>query len=164
MSLNTRIDLNIGATLLDSLDLSSESKVALSIAKAIVLANGTDDGECDVMWFDSRTIPISTNDDLDLDNLMLGDRPISFAKIKIMHIYSLPANVNTIVVGGSASPFVGWVAAGGDAINVQPGGMQFLVAPNAGYPVTPVTGNVLRLANGSGSAVDYEIALFGTSV
>jgi hypothetical protein len=75
-------------------------------------------------------------------------------------------NTNAVAVGGAASNgFVGWVADATDKINVRPGGVFGLFAPDsAGYPVTAGTADLLRIGNGgAGSSVTYDIIIIGAS-
>lgn len=165
-TLNTRIDFTIGATLLNDLDLSASAKVALSLAKALVLTSGTGAGQADQLWFDKRTILAAANDDLDLAGGITNglNQTVTFAKLKLMFIFSVAANLNNLTIGGGSNPLVNWVAAAGDANVVTPGGVLWLFSPGSGYAVTPGTADILRVANPAGSASDYEIVLAGTTV
>lgn len=166
-TLITRIDLSIGATLSSALGLSSETRAALSMAKAFSLSSGTATGQADQAWWAARNIVASGNDDLDLAGGLTNglNQTVTFVELKSMFVFSKPANLNPIHIGGGAAPLVNWVGAGGDIVRVLPGGFHWLYAPgDPAYVVTPTTADILRITNGAGgSAVDYEIVLFGTT-
>lgn len=166
MTLNTRVDLSIGATLQSALDLSSEGRVALAVAKSIVMSDGALSGQAQQLWFDTRTLLASTADNLDL-NLSLTNglgQQVNFNRVKGLFVYSHPANTNVIAVGGGTNPFVNWVADASDIVNVRPGGFMCLVAPDlTAYAVTAGTGDILKVANGAGSSVTYDIVIWGTT-
>lgn len=74
------------------------------------------------------------------------------------------ANTNNVVVGGAASNgFINWVGDATDVINVRPGGVFMLVAPDStAYAVTASTGDILKVANSSsGTSVTYTIVIIG---
>lgn len=134
--------------------------------KQFLFTNGAGVNQCDRVFADSRPLNASTNDDLDLAGVLTDvfGATLTFARIKGMLIYSTPANVQNFSVGGATNPFVTWATGTTPAIVVRPGGFFMLVGPDAtGYAVTPGTADILRIANGAGSAITYEIVLFGSS-
>lgn len=167
MALNTRVDLAVGSVLTGSLDLDSTPKTALSKAYSIALSSGVGSGMADQLWFDKRTILASANDDLDLAGSLVNGlgATVTFARIKGICIYSLPANVNNLHIGGGSNPFINWVANSSDIVVVRPGGLMLLMAPDAtAYAVTATTGDILRVTNAAaGSSVEYEIVLIGAT-
>ena len=168
MGLDTRIDVNVGATLQSSLDLSATARVALTLAKSLVLTDGTGASQADQIWFDQRSIPTSDTDDLNLSDGSLINglgQGVQFARVKGMFIFGSPANEDLITIGAGSNPFRSWLLAGGDGVILRPGGAVVLTAPDAtAYTVTPSTGDILRLANPNApTSVDYEIILIGTT-
>jgi phosphoserine phosphatase len=86
--------------------------------------------------------------------------------VKALIIKAAAANTNDVVVtSAAANGFITWTKAAGDGVNVKPGGILVLVAPNAaGYGVTAGTGDLLNIANsGAGTGVTYDIIVIGTS-
>ena len=165
--LQTEIELRVGSILTGDLDLSSKTKAALDFAKTYSLANGTDQGEADQLWFDARTIGAGLNDDLDLTGGITNglNQAVTFARVKFMMVFSTAANAGAIKVGGATDPFDSWLGAATDSVKVMPGGCLWLIAPDAvAYPVVPLTDDKLRIANPNASGINYEIVLVGTTV
>jgi hypothetical protein len=128
--------------------------------------NGAGANQSDRIWADQRTLNASTNDDLDLAGVLTDvfGASLTFARIKGMIVRSNPANTQTFSVGGGTNPFVSWATGTTPAVVVRPGGLFMLVAPDAtGYAVAAGTADILRIANGAGSPVTYDIVLWGSS-
>lgn len=167
MSLDgTMISLSIAATLNSALDLATAS-AALAYSKSTGMSTGTGANQADKIFHDTRTVNASTNDDLDLAGVLtdaLG-QSITFARIKAMIFKSADANTQNFSVGGAAAnQFASWISAATASITLTPGGLWVLTAPGAAaYAVTAGTGDILRVANGAGSAITYDIILIGAS-
>lgn len=165
--LTTQIEFKVGSALSSALDLSSKTKVGLDFAKTFSLTSGVGQSQADQLWFDSRNILASGNDDLDLAGGVTNGlgQTVTFVRIKAIVLYSKASNLNPIHMGGGLSPFSSWVGAAGDILRIMPGGLQVLVAPDpTAYPVTPGSADILRITNSAGgTAVDYEIVLVGTT-
>ncbi|MFB8242000.1 hypothetical protein ACFC58_36245 [Kitasatospora purpeofusca] len=164
---NTVLKVAAAATQTNPLDLVT-GRAPLDFAAAIALGSGTGANQADMIWSDTRTLAASATEDLDLAGVLVGafGNTLTFARIKGLIVRAAGANANTVVVGGAASNgFVGWVADSTDKVNVRPGGVLGLFAPDAtGYPVTAGTGDLLRIGNGgAGTAVTYDIVVIGAS-
>ncbi len=114
----------------------------------------------------ARSINASSSETLDLSGSLTDAfaNSITFTKVKAILVAAAATNVNDVVVGGVGAN--GWVSPFGstsDKVNVKPGGMLLLVAPDAnGLAVTAGTADLLKVANGSsGSAVAYDIMIIG---
>ena len=148
-------------------DLSSPAD-RLARTLATTLADGSGAGQANRLWHDQRIVNASTNDDLDLAGGSLVDvfgQALTFARIKAMVFqHKAGANVLTIGNGGTNAfntPFNG-VDAG--AVTLRPTGIIAMVAPDAtGYVVTAGTGDILRVANGAGSSVTFDVYLIGAT-
>jgi len=135
-------------------------------ARQYALTNGAGVNQADRIFADQRTVNASTNDDLDLAGVLTDvfGATLTFARIKGMLISSNVANVQNFSVGGGTNPFINWIAGTTPTVVIRPGGMFLLLAPDAtGYAVTAGTGDILRIANGAGSAITYDIVLIGSS-
>lgn len=135
----------------------------INYQKKFDIDSGTNDGEANMMFSDSREIAASGTDDLDLYGGLTDafGGTINFTVVKGILIYAHSTNTNNVLVGGDAAPFVNWVADGSDIVVVKPGGIMWLYDP-AGYAVTNTTADVLQIANSAGSTVvNYDIILFG---
>lgn len=138
-------------------------------SKSIPLVTGTAANQADKYWSDQRTIPASSNDDLDLAGVLtdLISGTTTFVRVKGIIVYASTGNTNNVVIGGGASnPFINWVTGTSPAVVVRPGGLFCLFAPDAtAYAVTAGTGDILRLTNSAGTTtVTYDIHLIGASV
>jgi hypothetical protein len=164
---NTRLIVSAAATQTNPLDLVT-GRAPLDFAASIALGSGTGANQADRVWSDSRTLAASTTEDLDLAGVLVDafGATITLARVKGLIIRAAAGNTNPVVVGGAASNgFVGWVADATDKVNVRPGGVLGLFAPDsAGYPVTAGTADLLRIGNGgAGTSVTYDIVIIGAS-
>jgi hypothetical protein len=163
---NTLLTLAIASVLNSPLDLATAS-VPLNKTYSQGLPNGTGAGQADKIFHDTRTVNASTNDDLDLAGVLVDGlgNTITFARIKAMIFSSAAANAQNFSIGGAAAnQFVNWVGAATHTITMTPGGLFVLTAPGAtGFAVTAGTGDLLRVANGAGVAITYDVILIGAS-
>jgi hypothetical protein len=167
MTLDTKFHVELVADAASPLDLTSASS-RLSFVRQINMATGTAANQADKIWSDERTLTASSTEDLDLAGVLVDPfgATLTFARIKFLIVYALPANTNNVVLGNAASN--GWVGPFGAAthtISIRPGGLIAMVAPDAtAWPVTAGTGDLLHVANsGAGTGVTYDIALIGSS-
>ena len=130
------------------------------------LLSGTGSGNADMVWSDTRTLAASGSEDLDLAGSLTGHLggTLTFVTVKAVIVKAAAGNTNDVVVSRPASNGVPLFAAGSDAIPVKPGGLFAWVAPGTGVTVTAGTGDLLHVANsGSGTGVDYDVIIVGTS-
>ena len=79
----------------------------------------------------------------------------AFAKVRFMALQAASNNVDAVrLTGGAVDPFGAWMADGTNGVNVAPGGMMMIVAPQAGYTVGTST-NLLIVNTGTNSATYY---------
>ena len=134
----------------------------------IVLDNGVAANQADTVYSETRTLAASAFNDLDLAGTLvnpLGAAAV-FVKVKAIAIKARATNTNNVVLGAAAANgFIGPFGAATHTIAIPPGGEVVLVAPAAGWTVTPSTGDLLRTTNsGAGTSVVYDIVVIGTSV
>lgn len=166
MPLTSMIKLVISSNLSGAGDLATPKHDHL-ISKTLNLANGTGADQANMIWSDQRTLAASATEDLDLAASLTDafGASITFTRIKGIYVFAAAANTNNVEVGGAASNgFDTWVGAAGDHVEVRPGGIMFVYAPDAtAYVVTAGTGDLLTITNAAGgTAVTYDIALIGT--
>lgn len=163
-SFSGSIKLSVSGTYTGSVDIGSVAQ-NIGYASTISLTNGTGADQANMIFTDTRTLAASTTEDLDLAGGLTDvfGTTITFTKIKGIIIKASSSNTNNVVVGGDANGLVNWVGAANDIINVRPGGMFCIMAPDAtAYAVTGSTGDILQVANSSsGSSVTYDIILIG---
>ncbi len=138
----------------------------LNYAAIANLTSGTGVNQATKLYSATRTLAASTTEDLDLAGVLLDafGAALVFTAVKGLIVASSAANVNNVVVGGAATNgFINWVADPTDKVNVRPGGVLALFAPDAtGYAVTAATGDLLRVGNGgAGTSVTYDIVVLG---
>ena len=143
------------------------SQHQLALSPNNVLSDGIGAGQAKQMYTATRTLAASGTENLDLTGTLVNalGAVLNFTKIKAILITADAANVNNVQVGGAASNgFANWVTAPASAIvNVPPGGMFLLTAPDAnGFGVTATTGDLLKVTNGgAGTPVTYTIVVIG---
>jgi hypothetical protein len=130
--------------------------------------SGTSNGQADRVFMDNRTLAASAAEDLDLAGGSLIDPvggALTFVEVTEIIIRASSANTNNVVVSpAAANGFLGPFGAATHTIAIQPGGQIRLSAPNAGWTVTPGTGDLLHIANsGAGTSVSYDVIILGRS-
>lgn len=133
------------------------------LRKLLQFVVGTGANQADIVFTDTRTIAISTNDDIDLSGVLTNAFGAVIAAAEIVGIIIVnKSTVQTLTVGvAGTNPWVTMWAASGDGIKVFPGGVFCNFAPDASGLGAVVGGasDVLRIANGAGATCDYDIAI-----
>jgi hypothetical protein len=126
---------------------------------------GTVSGKVDLAFGpDRRTLAGGASESLDLigggllDNL---GNALAFVKVRALVIQNLSAT-KILTIGNDANPLV-FLGAGAQTVVLDPNGMLALVNPGTGWPVTPDTGDKLKIANNAGDPADYLVWILGTS-
>lgn len=166
MSLTSEIHAQIKVRQTAAPDLGQAS-ADVGAGVALKLASGILAGQADRMWSDDRTLAASATENLDLAGVLtdIFGAGISFAKVKAIILVAAAGNVDDIVLGGAASNgFLGPFGAAAHTVAVRPGGVVLLADAGAGWPVTPGTGDLLKVTNAAGGASgSYKIIVLGTS-
>lgn len=154
-----------GLTYLGDLDFGS-NKALLPFASELAIGNGTGDGQCNLAWWDHRTLAASTGEDLDLSGGGLVD-PLggtaTFTKLKGIYVKAAAANGGNIEIGGDSAS-VPFLKATNDIVVLAPGQAFLLTNLNAGWTVTATTADIVQVANlFAGGTGAYDIALIGLS-
>jgi hypothetical protein len=162
----TALTIRALGSLVKSLDLGQATQ-PLQYERDYTFSAGTDANQGDILYQDTRTLAASTSEQLDFNGGALTDAfgdALSFTVLKVLIIYASPNNTNDVVVGGASSDgLASMFGAANNTVHIKPGGLLVLIAPNAsGYTVTPSTGDLLQVANGSsGTPVTYDIVAIG---
>jgi hypothetical protein len=166
MAFDARVLLTLTANLTSPLDLTTAS-APLSYSKQYTITQGSGLNQSDRIFHDQRTITASGNDDIDLAGVLTDPfgAIVTFARIKGILISAATGNTNTVIAGGGTNFFTNWLAGTTPTVVLRPGGLLFVLAPDAtGYPVTAGTADIFRVTNGgAGTSVTYDIVLFGAS-
>ncbi|WP_249696444.1 hypothetical protein [Stappia sp. WLB 29] len=140
--------------------------------KRLSLTNGTGVNQADLPYFKERTVASGGTDDIDLAGALADvyGTTIDAAELVIFYLINQPrsgaANTTALTIGGGSNPFLGFL--GGTAPTLGPiapgGGVVLFAGAAAGLgTVTAGTGDIIRIANGSGAANTYQIALAARS-
>jgi hypothetical protein len=131
-----------------------------------VIASGTGANQADKV-FSELAKSIVGNTDVDLAGSLTDayGAVITFARVKMLAFFVDPASVSNLVVGAAAAnQFFGPFGASAHTINIRPGGLAVLFAPDAvAWPVTAATADILRLAP-SGASCLFDWCVMGASV
>jgi hypothetical protein len=143
-------------------------KADLNFSQITPLGSGTGANQADKMYAATRTLALSTGEDLDLAGTLTDafGAVITFARIKAMIFRAAVGNTNNVIVGNAASNgFISWCGSATDKVTVRPGGTFALIAPDAtAYAVTPATADLLHVLNGgAGTPVTYDVVILGSS-
>lgn len=168
MSLTSSLSMAVSASQAVAADLGSASRVA-NVRRAVALATGTGAGAADLVFSDRRTIAASGTENLDLAGTLVDSfgATITFVKVKGIYIAASAANTNSVVVGAAGTnPWIGLLNATG-TVTLRPGAALMAMAGQAdatGMGVVAATGDLLKVTNsGSGTGVDYDVVIIGTS-
>lgn len=164
MALEASVSVVVRAEQTGSNDLSSPVNSLLT--KFLTqFADGVGLNQANKIWADERTLSASAAEDLDLGGGLTDafGTALTFTEIKGIIIKADAGNTNNVVLGGDTNALVNFVGAANDLINIRPGGLLCLLAPDAtGYAVTADTGDIIQVANSSsGTSVTYQIILIG---
>jgi len=136
------------------------------------LTDGTAANQADILWADQRTVASATNDDLDLAGVLSSafGATIAAAEIVAILVINKPktgtANTTNLTIGVGTNPVVGYLGGTSPTVGpLRPGGVFLIASPDvAGVAaVTAATGDILRVANSSGAAATYQIAILARS-
>lgn len=134
----------------------------------VPMGNGTGLNQINQVYVDKNTLAASATVDVDLAGGLVNalGQTLTLTRVKAIIVKADPANTNDVVIGGApANAFIGPFGAATHTINVKPGGVVALIAPDAAaYPVVAGTGDLLRFTNGgAGTSVNYDLMILGTA-
>lgn len=134
---------------------------------AAEFTDGTGNNQANILHFATMTLAASATANIDLAGTLtdpIGGAAV-FAKVKALAIRARADNVNSLIVGGAATnAWVGPFGAATHTVTLPPGGQLVLVAPLAGWTVTPTTGDLLKVANSAaGSSITFDVCIIGTN-
>jgi hypothetical protein len=168
MALNTEISARILANYTGTNDLVTPGAL-LDYQKKKTLGNGTGAGNADRCFSDTRTVGISSSEDLDLVGSLVDVFGTTFSPVRIKGIFiaAADANVNNVIVGAASA--TQWAALLGTTgtVTLRPGAFFMAAAGQAdatGYVCAAGATDLLKIANsGAGTTVTYDIVLIGVS-
>lgn len=170
--MRTEITASISAVQAGSNDFGGPA-FAPNVAARLNTILGTGAGQADILFVDERTVASASNDDLDLAGVLANafGATIAAAELVAILIINAPvggtANTTNLTIGGGTNPVVGFLGGTTPTIGpIRPGGFVLLGCGDAAGlgVVTAGTGDILRIANSSGAAARYQIAIVARSV
>jgi hypothetical protein len=166
VAFDARALLQFTSNLTSSLDLSTVSS-PLTYSKQFTFTQGSGLNASDRIWHDNRTLSASNADSLDLAGVLTDPfgATISFVRVKGLLVYANTSNTNNLLVGAGTNSFSSWMTGTTPTVVVKPGGLLFVMAPDAvGYTVTAGTADILTITNSAGgTSVNYDIVVMGAS-
>jgi hypothetical protein len=163
-SLVTTIKASIAAVFKKSLD-GRDAVDSIPQSPDITLGSGTGYGKADGAFMDIRTLAASASENLDLAGSLTDGfgQIVNAVKVKAIEIENPEASLSNLTVGAAASNgFLGPFNDPTDAIVLKPGDKAVFVS-RTGWNVTAGTGDLLKVANGAGGAVNYLIKVITAS-
>ena len=142
---------------------TSVRNVALEIAFA--LANGTGNGQADLIFMDTHTLAGGATKQYDLAGVELDPNGnlLTFATVKAIILYSnLAANKVLTLTTPAANGFDSWHLAAQQGVLVNPLGVLLLATPNTGYATAAGT-DLLDVVNAGGGNSTFDLIIVGTS-
>ncbi len=146
---------------------------APTVQQTINTLLGTGANQADILFVDERTVASASNDDLDLAGVLANafGATITAAELVAVMVINAPvggtANTTNLTIGGGSNPVVGFLGGTTPTIGpIRPGGVVLLACADAAGlgAVTAGTGDILRIANSSGAAARYQIAIVARTV
>lgn len=169
MSLSTTLSLNLQTTqALANDNFATNTDNAVFPYTGETFATGTAASQADLVYRARRTVTASSNITIDLAG-SLADRfgtTITMARVKMIALYNRAAIGSGLVIGigAGSNPLINFIGDASDIINLRPGGVLLLSAPDAtAYAVTAATGDILKLTNPGGTDVAVDVMIVGAS-
>jgi hypothetical protein len=164
-SLTGNISLAVNMTHTVTNDDTSVTSDPLVKTIATAIANGTGNGQADKVFHERRTLAgtayqsYTTGTTLTLARL---NEAITLVTIKAVIIYSTSADNKVLTVGAGVGALTALFGDSGDKVNIKPGGLLVLTAPNTGYSCTDGDGELI-VTNAAGGSSTFDIIVIGTS-
>lgn len=132
--------------------------------KSVQLDSGTGAGQVDLVWSDRRTLTASSSENLDLAGSLLKvfAGTATFVKVKLVILYNRTSGQTLSFKVGSSNGWTGILNGTTDSLTVKGGGFAIWYDPT-GTTVTASTGDIVTVSNSSGSSMDYDIFILGTT-
>lgn len=134
---------------------------------ALEWVNGTGLGQADILWAATRPVASGANDDIDFAGVLSSAFGVTITAAEMVAIFikSSAANTTNLTLGqGSTNPMI---LMGGTAPTtvIRPGGVRIFAEKDAAglCTVTGGSADTLRIANASGAAASYDIAILARS-
>lgn len=152
-----------------SANVMAPTSVPVGHSYSYTLGVGTTSTNADLHWTGQRTVNATSNDDLDLNNVLQGvfSGPL-FNAVRICAIQITNLSTTSgdkLIVGAAAANqfFTGLFGASAHTIAVNAGGTWLWSSPVDPATVVAGTADILRVNNPGATPVQYRITLIGRS-
>lgn len=163
MTIALEVLARIRGTLSASHDAGTPS-VPISESFSSTLANGTGADQANAVYVDAFSITTGSNTTYDLAGSLtdaLG-AALVFTAVKALYVEADAANTTNLTIGNGTNPFVGPFDDGTATVTLLPGAGMLITNPSAaGWTVAAGTGDVIKIANGSGATATGRIVVIG---
>ena len=164
MSLDTTIKLAIQAALRRSLDLAT-AQDPLHFTRTVTLTDGTGANQADQSFHDQRTLAGSASEELDVAGSLADafGETVTLARVKVLYLKNL-SSADKLIVGGSAANALGLFGDSSDKLELRPGGLLLVTAPDADGIEVGANDKLKMAHSGDSTAnLDYEIVIIGAT-
>lgn len=164
MTLDLRFLAQLSGVLTSATDLSTAS-APVDLAQQLRFVDGAGAGAANRVFLDTRTVPASGTDSIDLAGSLTDPfgAALTFARIKGLVVVARATNVTDVRITRPASNAVPLLSAAA-YIPVRPGGLFVWMDPSAaGVVVTAGTGDLLDMVNSGATDAIFNIAIIGAA-
>lgn len=144
-------------------------EASVNLALSSTLQNGRGANQATLLWYDAQTLAASGTENVDLvgtEETAYGDT-VNFDRVKGFIVKNTSSGTDTILrVGGAgATAWFGWISANDDYIRIRPGGVAYILAPDATAYDCSAGNDILKLENESATeTLSYEIGIIGVEI
>lgn len=162
-TLTGKMSIQLDALLVQAVGLATV-QANLSRGQATPMTSGVGANQWDKVYSETAK-SLAGNYDIDLSGVLLDvfGAVCSFARIKAIVAIADPNNTGSVLIGGAATPFFGFLGSATDKVQIRAGGFAVFFAPDAtAWPVTNASADLLRFAPSSGTQL-VDFAILGAS-
>lgn len=168
MAVSAEFKMSLSANQVGTGSFGNSAYWGAAIEAALSFSDGTTANKFDQLYVAERTVASATNDDIDLAGVITDAFGATITAAELVGIVLVNkskagvANTTALTIGGGTNPFVGFLTGTTPAITkVGPGAVFAFISPDATGlgTITAGTGDILRIANASGAANTFQIAL-----
>ncbi|WP_257556423.1 hypothetical protein [Sphingobium sp. CFD-2] len=163
MTLSIKLQAAIKGTIAKTVDDRTIS-APVSEAYSHDLSTGTAADQATHTYVKDFSLASGANTTFDLAGSLTDDlgQACVFTAIKAILLISDSDNTTNLTLGNGSNPFVGPFDDGTATVTVKPGGAFMISDPSAtGMAVAAGTGDILKLANGSGATATGTLVIVG---
>ena len=168
MAVAAQLDINLAVSQSGANAFSSGPYWNAAMTLSQAFTDGVVANTFDRLYMAERTVASATNDDIDLSGVLTDVFGSTITAAELVGIFVInrakdgTANTTNLTIGAGSNPVVGFLGGTTPTVGpLKPGGCFLLMNPDATglATITAGTGDILRVANGSGATAKFQIAL-----